>query len=189
MNKRPSARLGEVAGAAVGRWPPGLRRAVLHFALLCLGIAVITMVPFRIGRDDRLIVYLVVGALVAGCGVVALTSGRWLARVPSGRAATDTIRRHMGLPLVGLVFFVAWTAVYACLWLFHPEEAFQGISASPRLSDFFYYAVSTALTSPPEGIAAGSRGVRAASLIEMLMGFAVVGSYVASFLDWDRGSR
>ena len=61
------------------------------------------------------------------------------------------------------------------------------MSDEPRFADFFYYAVSTAFTSPPEGIAAGSRGTRSATMIELFTAIALLGAYVSSFVDWQRG--
>ena len=87
-------------------------------------------------------------------------------------------------PLLGLVFFLAWTVVYIALWVIHPEQAFTGLPAEPRFSDFFYYAVCTAVISPPGDIFATSRGARSATMIEMLSSFALVTAYLASFVDW-----
>ena len=67
--------------------------------------------------------------------------------------------------------------------------AFRGLGPSPRFSDFFYYAVSTALISPPGDILAHSRGARSATMIEMLTGFAVLTAYLSSFIDWSRRSE
>lgn len=182
--RRPKAT--DLVGTALARWPAGLPRAVLHFSLLCLGIVLMTMAPFRIEANDKSLVYVLLLAVLGGILALLALRRRVFARVALAETLLTAVRTHLGLPLVGLVFFLVWTAVYACLWLFHPTEAFVGLSASPRLSDFFYYAVSTAFLSPPEGIAAGSRGVRAASLIELVMGLAVVASYVTSFFDWSR---
>jgi len=79
----------------------------------------------------------------------------------SSRRATEAVvllLRKLGLPMLGLAFFLFWTFVYLMLWAIHPDEAFKGLDPHPRFADFFYYAVSTAFTSPPEGIGAGSRG-------------------------------
>jgi hypothetical protein len=43
----------------------------------------------------------------------------------------------------------------------------------------FYYSVSTALISPPGDILAHSRGARAATVIEMLAGLALVTTYLS----------
>ena len=56
----------------------------------------------------------------------------------------------------------------------------------PRFADFFYYAVCTALISPPGDILAGSRGARSATMIEMLSSFALLTAYLASFVDWQQ---
>ena len=95
--------------------------------------------------------------------------------------------RRIGLPLLGLAFFLVWTFVYLAIWSFHPtgvEHAFDGLDPRPRFSDFFYYAVSTAFISPPGDIIASSRGARSATLIEMLSGLALVTAYAGSFVDW-----
>jgi len=94
--------------------------------------------------------------------------------------------RHVGLPLLGLAFFAFWTLVYTGLWAFNPSEAFGRVDEEPRLADFFYYAVSTAFTSPPEGIVAGSRGVRSATMIELFTALALISVYLSSFVDWQR---
>ena len=70
------------------------------------------------------------------------------------------------------------------MWAFSPSEAFGGVAEHPRLADFFYYSVSTAFTSPPEGIVAGSRGVRSATMIELLTALALIGVYLSSIADW-----
>ena len=96
------------------------------------------------------------------------------------------VLRRTGLPLLGLVFFLAWTVVYIALWAIHPEQAFTGLPESPRFADFFYYAVCTALISPPGDIFAASRGARSATMIEMLAAFALLTAYLASFVDWQQ---
>ena len=88
------------------------------------------------------------------------------------------VLRRTGLPLLGLVFFLAWTVVYVALWAIHPEQAFTGLPDAPRFSDFFYYAVCTALISPPGDIFAASRGARSATMIEMLAAFALLTAYL-----------
>ena len=97
--------------------------------------------------------------------------------------------RRVGLPLLGLGFFLAWTLVYVALWAIHPQDAFRGLGSDPRFADFFYYAVSTAFVSPPGDIVAHSRGVRSATMIEMLTGFALLATYLASFSEIVRRER
>ena len=64
----------------------------------------------------------------------------------------------MGLPLLGLAFFLLWTIVLYC-------------------------AVSTAFISPP-GDTAKSCCARSATMIEMLTAFALLTAYLSSFVDW-----
>jgi hypothetical protein len=190
---RPSLALRDLA-AMPTVWPTRLRRAVLHFAYLCAGIVLVTMIPWRVQGDDDWIVALAIAGAAVSVAVFWLGARILATRRHSnvGNAAARLVLhgvRRLGLSLLGLAFFTLWAVVYLSLWLVHPAEAFVGLSQSPRISDFFYYAVSTALTSPPEGIGAGSRGVRAATVIEMLMGFVLVAGYLASFLSWDEDSR
>ena len=100
--------------------------------------------------------------------------------------AVATVVRLVGLVGLGGAFVLFWTFVYLTLWWKHPAEAFGGLGALPRFADFFYYSVMTALTSPPGDITAHSRGARAATMIEMLTGLALLFTYIASFVDWDR---
>ena len=90
------------------------------------------------------------------------------------------------LGTLGLLFFLAWTLVYLGVWAVHPAEAFRGLGPRPRFADFFYYSVSTALISPPGDILAQSRGARGATMIEMLIAFALLTAYLSSFVDWGR---
>jgi hypothetical protein len=166
-----------------------LRRAAIDFGLLCVGIVAITMLPLRIHEGDGYWAALVVLACLGGLLAFGLASRHLQGRttLTLWQAAADLLLlglRRAGLPLVGLAFFALWTGVYIALWLVHPAEAFAGLATAPRVSDFFYYAVSAALLSTPQDIVATSRGVRAATLIEMLMGFAVLATYIASFTDW-----
>ena len=134
-------------------------------------------------------------AVVVGSVLFWATTRRLAERLPflSGSqqladAAVLQLRR-IGLPLLGLLFFLFWTFVYLALWAVHPGEAFRGLGPAPRFADFFYYAVSTALISPPGDILAHSRGARAATMIEMLTGFGVLTAYLSSFIDWSGGER
>jgi hypothetical protein len=97
------------------------------------------------------------------------------------------VLRRTGLPFLGLGFFLLWTFVYLGLWWYHPEDTFSGLAKNPRFSDFFYYAVSTALIAPPQDIIATSRGARSATMIEMLTGLALLTTYVSTLFVWQRG--
>ena len=108
---------------------------------------------------------------------------------PYDERVTDAVLtelRRIGLPLLALGFFLAWTFVYIALWVVHPDDAFRGLGDTPRFADFFYYAVSTAFISPPGDVIAHSRGVRSATMIEMLTAFALLTAYASSFVDWGR---
>ena len=69
------------------------------------------------------------------------------------------------------------------------HEAFTGLGPHPRFADFFYYAVTTAFISPPGDVLAHSRGARSATMIEMLTAFALLTTYLSSFVDWGRAPQ
>jgi len=174
--------------------PHWLTAGLVRLLVLSAFIVAIGMLSPRLDRDEA---WLVVGvgaaATVGGAVAFLVATRRLLARLPffeDSARVTDAVLfelRRIGLPLLGLGFFLFWTFVYLALWAFHPDEAFKGLADEPRFADFFYYAVSTAFTSPPEGIAAGSRGARSATMIELFTAIALLGAYVSSFVDWQRG--
>ena len=176
--------------------PDWLTAGTVHLLVLAAAVVASEMIPLRLTRGEAVVLVLVgVGAAVALGAWFWLATQRVLDRLPLiehqerlGTALLLSVRR-VGLPLLGLAFFLAWTFVYVALWAVHPEEAFGGLDTEPRFADFFYYAVATAFTSPPEGIAAGSRGVRAATLIELLTAVALVTTYLSSFVDWRPGGQ
>src|SRR5919109_241282 len=108
---------------------------------------------------------LLAGALfvVTAAGLFALATRRVALALPfpeRGLRLTDAVLlvlRRIGLPLVGLAFFLVWTFVYIGIWWVHPHDAFRGLEPHPRFADFFYTAVSTAFISPPGDIVAHSR--------------------------------
>jgi hypothetical protein len=129
-------------------------------------------------------------AVLSGAAVFVGAARRLAERLPflsrSQRMADAAVLqlRRIGLPLLALLFFLFWTFVYLALWSIHSGDAFRGLGSAPRFADFFYYAVSTALISPPGDILAHSRGARAATMIEMLTGFGVLTAYLSSFIDF-----
>jgi hypothetical protein len=152
---------------ATGRRPRWLTNGVVNLAVLCALIVLMGMLSPRLGRIGAGITFLV--GLAIFLVVVAFFVGatRRLAeryqRLSSAHAAADAVLlnlRLIGLPLLGLAFFLTWTLVYVGLWWSHPHAAFTGLGSAPRFADFFYYAVSTAFISPPGDIVAHSRGVR-----------------------------
>lgn len=182
---------------------PGLGRTVrrgwltagaLRMGILCAAIVAIGMLPWDMTPHRAGVVFFVGVAVVAGCAVAFVAATQRLIagfdRIPAIgplSAAVLLLLRRVGLPLLGLAFFLVWTFGYIGLWWFRPygpDAAFQGLDATPRFSDFFYYAVSTAFISPPGDIIAGSRGTRSATMIEMLTGLALLTAYVGSFVDW-----
>jgi hypothetical protein len=182
--------------------PPGLNVVAVrpnwltagtgHMVILITAIVAVEMIPVRLTVERAWWLFgigavapIVLGALLAFRRHVA-----GLPVVGGSVRLTDAILgrvRHVGLPLLGLAFFGFWTLVYTGLWAVNPAEAFGGVGERPRLADFFYYAVSTAFTSPPEGIVAGSRGVRSATMIELFTALALISVYLSSFVDWQKG--
>ena len=176
--------------------PGWLTAGALRLAALSLFVVLVAMLrprltPYAAG-------WVVLGGglgVVAGALAFAARARRVALRLPlPDRAArfTDAVfllLRRLGLPLLGLAFFLFWTFVYMGVWWAHPHDAFRGLGENPRFADFFYTAVSTAFISPPGDILAHSRGARAATVIEMLTAFALVTAYASSFLDWRRGEE
>jgi ion channel len=176
--------------------PDWLSAGAVRLLILCGFIVVIEMLRPRLSPHSAGIVAAAGAVGVVAGGVVFVAAARRLAeRLPflsgSQRVADALVLelRRIGLPLLGLLFFLVWTFVYLALWAIHPEEAFRGLEDSPRFADFFYYSVSTALISPPGDILAHSRGARAATMIEMLTGFGVLTAYLSSFVDWGRRTQ
>jgi hypothetical protein len=174
--------------------PGWMTAGAIRLALLSLFVILVAMVRPRLTPDNAGWVVLcgALGALAFGGSLLIATHRA--AQVPSssrtGRA-TEAIfltLRRIGLPLLALAFFLTWTFVYIAVWWVHPEDAFRGLEPEPRFADFFYTAVSTAFVAPPGDIVAHSRGARAATVIEMMMAFALVTAYASSFIDWHRRS-
>ena len=167
--------------------PGWLTAGMLRLTALSLFVVAIGMLRWHL---TTVTAWVIVG-LGAGLAVIGLAgllgATRLVERrlaIPWATQAFVLVLRRTGLPLLGLVFFLAWTVVYIALWVIHPEQAFTGLPDEPRFSDFFYYAVCTALISPPGDIFAASRGARSATMIEMLSAFALLTAYLASFVDW-----
>ncbi len=165
--------------------PAWLTQGALRLAILCAFVALVEMASPRLDAGDAGGVVLVGVLLIAGGGIAAYIYWQTLSRRAGDTlGATLGVLRHTGLPLLGLVFFLAWTILYIGLWWWRPDGAFTGLTATPRFADFFYYSVSTGLISPPGDIVATSRGVRAATLIEMICALALVTAYLSSFSDF-----
>lgn len=190
--RRPSLRTRASLGLV--ERPRWLSQGLLRLIVLCVLIVLIEMLRPRLDRHSAAVVCIVAAVVLAAGAALFLGVTRRVARrfafLDPGHQIADAVAvllRRTGLPLLGLVFFLAWTVVYLALWAVHPDGAFTGLDSRPRFADFFYYAVSTAFISPPGDIFARSRGVRAATLIEMLTGFGLLSAYLSTFLDF-RGS-
>ena len=167
----------------------------IRLGLLSLFVVLVAMLRPRLTPDNAGWVVLAGVLFAAGAGALMLVATRRVAlQLPfldRSERVTDAIFlvvRRIGLPLLGLTFFLLWTFVYIAVWWAHPEDAFRGLEQHPRFADFFYVSVSTAFVSPPGDIVAHSRGARAATMIEMLTAFALVTAYASSFLDFQRPS-
>ncbi len=180
--------------AGIGRSHRGLLGAV-RLLVLCLFVLLVEMASPRFGRDAAAEVMLVgFGLLVAALLLFGVFERVLQARIARRVAGLSRAERHVGatlgllrltgLPLVGLGFFLIWTFVYIGVWWYRPGGAFGGLAVEPRFADFFFYAVSTGLISPPNDIVAASRGARAATLIEMITALALVTTYLSSFTDF-----
>jgi hypothetical protein len=180
-----------VVSEAAGKRPPWLTRGGLNLAILCTLIVLVGMLSPRLTRSEAGVTFFVgLGITALAVAYVVGATRRVAARfavLSAAHAATDAVLvtvRRIGLPLLGLCFFLIWTLVYIGVWWSHPHSAFAGLGTAPRFADFFYYAVSTALISPPGDIIAHSRGARSATMIEMLTGFGLLATYLSSFVDW-----
>jgi hypothetical protein len=167
--------------------PSWITAGMLRLAALSAFVVAIGMIRTHLSTH-RAWVIVGVGGVLAAIGLVLLLGAtrrlEQRLRLPWTSEAFVLVLRRTGLPLLGLVFFLTWTLVYLALWALHPAEAFTGLPEAPRFSDFFYYAVCTALISPPGDIFASSRGARSATMIEMLAAFALLTAYLSSFVDW-----
>jgi hypothetical protein len=169
--------------------PGWLTAGAIRLAVLSAFVVLVGMVRPRLTDTSAGILLLVAVGLVIGTALLVLGSTRRLAQRMRLHGVTDPLLaqlRRAGLPLLGLAFFLLWTMVYIGLWWFHPGSSFTGLDEHPRFADFFYYAVSTAFISPPGDILAHSRGARSATMIEMLTAFALLTTYLSSFVDWQR---
>jgi hypothetical protein len=176
---------------SVAAGPRRLTTGAVNLTILCALIVLMGMLSPRLGHTGAGVTFFVGLALLLLAAAFFVGATRRLAErfsVLSGaHAAADALLvnlRRVGLPLLGLGFFLAWTVVYIGLWWTHPHSAFTGLGSAPRFADFFYYAVSTAFISPPGDIVAHSRGARSATMIEMLTGFGLLATYLSSFVDW-----
>ena len=168
--------------------------SVWRLLFLCGFIVAIGMIPSRLTEERA-------GWVLVGCGIVTVTAlgfflfttrrrANQLEATAAARPELTALRvslRHLGLPLIALAFFLFWTFVYLGLWWFRPDGTFSSLEATPRFADFFYYAVMTAFTSPPEAIAPLSRGARSATMIEILTGLALLTTYLGTLFEWRRG--
>jgi hypothetical protein len=173
-----------------------LPSSLLRLGILCAFIVAIGMIRPRLTPERA-------GWVLVGCGIVTILalgafllstwrSAHRLPMVSGSLRAFEAIRisfRRTGLPLLALAFFLFWTFVYLGLWWFRPDGTFSGLEDEPRFSDFFYYAVMTAFTSPPEGIAPLSRGARSATMIEIMTGLALLTTYLSTLFEWRRGQQ
>ncbi len=169
----------------------GIPAGITRLLILCFFVVLIGMARPRLTPNQGGLVVLVCGLVTLGGAALFGLATWWTARgLPMGSEAgrvIDALRvllRRIGLPLLGLAFFLFWTFVYVGLWWYRPEGTFTGLNPHPYFADFFYYAVSTSFIAPPGDIIASSRGARTATMIEMLTGFALVTAYLASLWEW-----
>ncbi len=175
--------------------PGWLTGGAIRLGILSLFVVFVAMLRPRI--TPYVAGWLVLGGglgVIAGILAFVTSAHRVAARLAlTGRAGRLTeaaflLLRRTGLPLLGLAFFLLWAFVFMGVWWAHPADAFTGLDHHPRFADFFYISVSTAFISPPGDIVAHSRGVRSATMIEMLTGFGLLATYLSSFVDWRPGT-
>ena len=167
--------------------PTWLTGGMIRLGILSAFIVAVGMLPSRLTPTRGWVIFVCgVGLAVAGALLFTARARRFTSRLGLGHRTEGILLtlRHVGLPLLGLAFFLAWTVVYIALWAYRPHGSFSGLEHPPHFADFFYYAVSTAFISPPGDVIAASRGARSATMIEMLAAFALVTAYLSSFVDW-----
>ena len=172
--------------------PTWLTGGMIRLAILSAFVVLVGMIRSRMTPHGAWIVFGVgAGLAVAGGVLFAVGSRRLTERLGFSHRVVGVLFlfRKMGLPLLGLAFFLVWTIVYIGLWAFDPVHSFDGLEKLPRFADFFYYAVSTAFISPPGDILAQSRGARSATMIEMMTAFALLTAYLSSLVDWRAPTR
>ncbi len=174
------------------RLPAALRGSGLRLLSVCIAVWAVGMLSPRVTPHEAGIivvvgVLLVLGlAILLGAGTRRILLRLRIGVVDRGVAAAEALLvlvRRIGLLVLSLGFFLAWTLVYLGVWWWHPASAFTGLDAHPYFSEFFYYAVSTAFISPPGDILAHSRGARTATMVEIVTGAALLSVYLASFVD------
>jgi hypothetical protein len=174
------------------RLPAALRGSGLRLLSVCVAVWAVGMLSPRVTPHEAGIivvvgVLLVLGLVVLlGAGTRRILLGLRIGVVDRGVAAAEALLvlvRRIGLLVLALGFFLAWTLVYLGVWWWHPASAFTGLDRHPYFSEFFYYAVSTAFISPPGDILAHSRGARTATMVEIVTGAALLSVYLASFVD------
>lgn len=170
--------------------------SLVRLGILCAFIVAIGMIRPRLTPERAGWVLLACGLVtLLGLAAFLLSTRRVAHRLPMvagslrAVAAVRVLLRRTGLPLLALAFFLLWTFVYLGLWWYRPDGTFSGLGPEPRFSDFFYYAVMTAFTSPPEGIAPLSRGARSATMIEIMTGLALLTTYLSTLFEWRRGQH
>jgi hypothetical protein len=169
--------------------PRWLTLGMLRLATLSAFVVAVEMVRVHLTQHSAWLVVGVGAGIGVVLGAVLLGATRRLERSLGIRWASRAlvlVLRRIGLPLIGLAFFLAWTLVYMGVWAVHPDDAFTGLAKEPRFADFFYFAVLTGLTAPPGDLFAHSRGARAASMIEIMTALALLTAYLSGFVDWHR---
>jgi hypothetical protein len=167
--------------------PTWVTGGMTRLAILSVFVVLVGMIRARMTPNEAWVIFGIGVGLLAGLGVIfSFRSRRLTERLELSHRAAGVLLlvRRLGLPLLGLAFFLAWTIIYIGVWAFDPVHSFNGLATLPRFADFFYYAVSTAFISPPGDIFATSRGARSATMIEMLTAFALLTAYLSSFVDW-----
>src|SRR4051812_49796515 len=130
------SRLAPPEVAPAGSRPRWLTSGLLTLALLCALIVLVGMLSPRLGRTAAGVTFLCgLGLLLLAAAFFVGATRRLAARfaVLSGaHAAADAAvvqLRRIGLPLLGLGFFLAWTFVFIGFWWTHPDTAVTGLVA------------------------------------------------------------
>jgi hypothetical protein len=141
--------------------PAFLRGGGLRLLGVCLCVWALGMLSPRVTPHQAGLVVLggvvavLGGAVLLAAGTRRVLRGLRIRIVDHGVDLAEAVLvlvRRIGILILALAFFLFWTLVYLGVWWWRPGSAFTGLERHPYISEFFYYAVSTAFISPPGDI-------------------------------------
>ena len=124
--------------------PGWLTAGSIRLAVLSLFVVLVAMLRPRLTPDNAgwvvlagILFTLAAAALLLGATRRVALQLPFLDRTERLTDALLLVVRRIGLPLLGLAFFLLWAFVYIAVWWAHPHDAFRGLDEHPRFADFF----------------------------------------------------